>query len=210
MRLIGDGLMMLPDGSIVPTDTPCTYEPGAGWMILYDERRSTMEPGTSPPAEPVAAPLPAAPVPTSEPVHAAPPATEHAAPSGEFDPVMQAGQVLQDNPWAPLVMVVLAVIAMFGGQRAWKHYADRSAQKHELEMRRLDIQAQQAGLQGAQPPPCQAKQVEVDRALADLTGRMQTLERKQGAMVGLDAESVEELEKRVKKLEKAKRPSTEA
>ena len=67
----------------------------------------------------------------------------------------------------PLLALGLAAIAVLGGGSAWKLWTKRSEQSHELAMKRLELDA--ATMNGtAQPPPCQAKQAEVDAKLAAL------------------------------------------
>jgi hypothetical protein len=100
----------------------------------------------------------------------------------------------------PTLMVVLALIVVGGGGAAWKFWNKFSEQKHEQAMKRMEIDAQQAGLQGAQPPPCAVKQTEVDAKLASLEARLGKAEK---ASLGLpDDFNAEGLEKLVKKHEK--------
>jgi hypothetical protein len=67
-------------------------------------------------------------------------------------------------------------------------------------MERMEIDAQQAGLRGAQPPPCAVKQTEVDAKLASLEARLGKTEK---ASLGLpDDFDAEGMEKLVKKHEK--------
>ena len=56
----------------------------------------------------------------------------------------------------PMVMVALAGIAVLGGSAGWKHWNKLSEQKHEEKMKVLEMQANAQGMNGAQPPPCQA------------------------------------------------------
>lgn len=118
----------------------------------------------------------------------------------QFDGLMDS---MGDNPWAPLVLVILAVVTVLGGRQGWKFYSERSAQNHELEMRKLDIQVQAAGLGGAQPPPCAAKTAEQESRLTAMENRLAGVERKQMSMPDLDPDAIDNLNKRLKKLEKS-------
>lgn len=97
--------------------------------------------------------------------------------------------------------LILAVIAVVGGGAAWKTYQKFSEQKHEQAMKRLDLEAKAQGLSGAQPPPCQVKQVEVDAKLAAFETRIAATEKK-SATLSADFDG-DDIERRVKKLEKA-------
>ena len=111
-----------------------------------------------------------------------------------FDPMA----VAQANPMLALALAVLAVV---GGGAGWKFWTKMSEQKHEQKMKELELQAQAQGLNGAQPPPCQAKQVETDAKVAALEVRVKKAEKAAASLPsGFDGE---DLEKRVTKLEAA-------
>ena len=111
-----------------------------------------------------------------------------------FDPMA----VAQANP---ILAFALAALAVVGGGAAFKLWTKMSEQKHETRMKELELEAQKAGLNGAQPPPCQVKQTEVDAKLAALEARLGKTE-KASAALPADFDG-EELEKRVTKLEAA-------
>ena len=96
------------------------------------------------------------------------------------DEITQVVGAANDNggEYAPLVAVVLAGIAVLGGQKAWNFYSERSEQKHKLELRKLDIQEKAAGLGAAQPPPCQTANAKLEAEMASLTERLAAVEKK--------------------------------
>ena len=101
---------------------------------------------------------------------------------------------------APVVAVALAGMAVAGGSKAFKLYRDWAEQKHEREMKRLEIESQNQGLEGQQPPPCAAKcaamQVEIDAMKAKLAG----IEKKTATIsADFDGDDVERKVKRMKK-----------
>lgn len=177
-----------------------------------------MDPVAAPasPEQPVTAPAPT-------PTHETAPATPVAGTLGEetnLAGAVGAAAFLKDNPWAPLVMVVLAALAVLGGRQGWKFYSERAAQNHELELRKLEIQAQAQQAPTQQPPPCIVKQSETDAKLAAadakigaLESRVKALESASEGLGDFDPDMVENLEKRLKKLEKARaaaKPPTDA
>ena len=100
----------------------------------------------------------------------------------------------------PTLLVVLAVIVVVGGSAGWKFWNRFSEQKHEQKMKVLELEAQKAGLGGAQPPPCAVKQAEIDAKFISLEARMKKAEK---AALGLaDDFDAEGLEKLIKKHEK--------
>jgi len=100
----------------------------------------------------------------------------------------------------PALTVILALIVVVGGGAGWKFWNKLSEQKHEQRMREMELKAQKAGLGGAQPPPCQAKQAEVDAKLAETASRLAALEKK-AASLSADFDG-EDIERQVKKLQK--------
>lgn len=155
-------------------------------------------------APPVSTPAPApeaAPEATEAATEAAPEATE-----GTTEPLSAAGELqgfaVSDNP---LAGVALAALAVLGGGAAWKFYQKISEQKHEQAMKKMELDAANAGLNGAQPPPCQAAQVKVDQELAALRTQLAEIEKKTSLSLSSGGPSAEELESRIKKLEKSKK-----
>ena len=110
--------------------------------------------------------------------------------------------IVQSTGGDPTLTVVLALLAVVGGAAGWKFWTQLSTQKHEQRMKQLDLDAQKAGLGAAQPPPCQAKQLEVEKRLDALDKRQTELSRKIGSLAKLDGPSNDELDERLVKLEK--------
>lgn len=206
------------NGSVWPPGVECMMEKGSGFAVLMGERPSSslsheeskMDPKTEGVSE-VALPVaPAAPVAQDVPVVPAPVTLQPAGEGQELGAVLGLGSMLQDNPWAPLVIIVLAIVAVFGGRQGWKFYSERAAQHHELELKKLDLQARVAGLNGAQPPPCQTRDVEQDQRISKLAERMEeqdkrmaAVERRMASFTSADSDAMEEVEKRFKKVERA-------
>jgi len=119
---------------------------------------------------------------------------EQPAPVPAFDPMA----VAQANP---MLAFALAALAVVGGGAGFKLWTKMSEQKHEQKLKEMELEAQKAGLNGAQPPPCQVKQTEVDAKLAVLEARMGKMEKASAALpADFDGEG---LEKRIAKLESA-------
>lgn len=173
-----------------------------------------MEPDGTTPETPVVVDAPAAP---ASPVPVEAPAAPHTAPltattgeSADLGQLAGIAEVFGDNPWMPLVVVVLAVVAVLGGRQGWKFWSERSERQHALEMKRLEIDAQKAGLGSAQPPPCQVRDAEhearmgkVEERLSDLDNRLGGIEKRLSLFAGMDPEQIEDLDKRLKKTERA-------
>lgn len=124
--------------------------------------------------------------------------------SADISQALGVAGILGDSPWTPTVMIVLAVVAVLGGRQGWKFYSERAAQRHELELRRLDLAEKQAGLTGAQPPPCHARDVAQDAKIADLEGRVAAVEKRTIGLGTFDADAFDDLEKRIKRMETAR------
>lgn len=162
----------------------CDFPPGTTFRFYYGYK-GDFPMDTDQPTSPTTAP---APVPSTEQQPPAPPA---------FDPA-QLQQLGADNP---MLAIALAGIAVLGGGAAWKQWGKMSEQKHEQEMRKLEIQAQaQANMPTTQPPPCQAADAATRAHLAGLEARITKAEQAQSSLsVGLS----DEMEERIAKLEKA-------
>lgn len=108
-----------------------------------------------------------------------------------------------------MIGVVLALVAVLGGGAAWRFYSQHSKQKaalaekqaeqaHELAMRRLDVEAQNANVS---PPPCLAAHAQLEARIAACEAKISSASLTFPA--GFDAD---ELNERVEKLEKALKP----
>jgi len=131
----------------------------------------------------------------AEEAHEKPVKTKKAAPSGFHEEVgtpdagvadlSQFTALAGDNSG---LAVILSLIAVAGGGAAWKFYSQSAAQKHELEMAKLE-----KGQTDHQA--CEAKRLE-------LASRLDALERKFSGSIDLDAPSTTDLEKKIKNLER--------
>lgn len=99
----------------------------------------------------------------------------------------------------PVLMVVLAVLVLGGGTAGWKFWNKLSEQKHEQQMKRMELEAQQAGLHGAQPPPCQAVTAQMKKDMAALELKIAKLERQAKALSASASFDEDDFEKRLLK-----------
>lgn len=223
--------------------TNCLTEPGARLRLTLPTETPMPEPTPAPipheavaPARHIEAPeavvieasapleLPAAPE-LSAPLEAAP-SELHATTQASAEPANAAPDLSQIGALAggnPIVTVILALIVVGGGTAGWKFWQKKSEQSHELAMKKADLELEMAGLNGAQPPPCQAASVKLNGELTEIRGdlkangeahkklqeqidalaeRLSKLEKKAASLFsgGFDPE---EMEERVAKIEKA-------
>jgi len=192
------GVRLLLTGQTAEQLEGCYIPVGTTFYFTYEED-SGMDPTVAPTPELVAPAAPALQPVVEQPV--APPTL------GTQD----LGQLAQQTGGNAYLTVVLAVIALLG-LGIWKHLGKVSEQKHEQAMKQAELDAQKAGLNGAQPPPCQAAQAKVEAELASaksaigaLEGRLAAAEKtvaKLAASVPTDVD-VGEQEDRISKLEKS-------
>jgi uncharacterized protein HemX len=145
--------------------------------------------------EDASAPAPAETSPVSE-DHAREAATTAADATSANDLATLAKTTGGDNT----LTIALALLAVVGGAAGWKFWTQLSAQRHEQAMERLKMERDAAGLGGAQPPPCAAKQAEMDARMADLSARLDAAMKKT-ATLSADFDG-EDLERQVKRLSK--------
>lgn len=177
----------------------CLIPEGVTFRIFYAEER---------PMDPVA-PEPAVSLPA---VPDALPGAEIVAPTETIattEPAPDLTKIVEATGGDPTLTLALGLLAVVGGAAGWKFWTQFSAQKHEQQMKKLDLEAQHAGLNGAQPPPCQAKQLEVDKKLEALDRRQTELARKFTTLAKFDGPSPDELDERLVKLEKAAKKARE-
>ena len=98
----------------------------------------------------------------------------------------------------PIVTVVLALIVVGGGTAGWKFWNQKSKQNHELKLQELELQKEMAGLNGVQPPPCQAASVKLN---VDIEG-LRTELRANGEAHKKLQEQIDELSQKLAKFEK--------
>ena len=203
----------------VPYTEGCVVEAGSTFRLVnpLKEEESMPTPEESVPVEAHEVPehheAPvehAAPAPDAvEPMHAPGAAELHESVGVDSAPAVADLSQLQglagDNP---MVMLALAGIAVLGGSAGWKHWNKLSEQKHEQKMEEMKLQAQAQGLNGAQPPPCQAANLKLEAELkalqaqvAENTEKMAKLEKKTMAFSssGFDPEEWEQWKVKVDK-----------
>ena len=119
--------------------------------------------------------------------------------------IEQATTVASDigGEYAPVLAIVLALLAVLGGKKAWSFYSERAEQKHELELKKLEMQRDMAGAGSAPPPSCQAVYTKIEASLEDTRAKVASLE-KRLVVIGDDFDS-EDIERKVKRLQKAVR-----
>jgi len=101
---------------------------------------------------------------------------------------------------APVVAVALAGMAVAGGSKAFKLYRDWAEQKHEREMKKLEIESQNQGLEGQQPPPCAAKCAAMQAEIEGLKAKLAGIEKKTSSIsADFDGDDVDRQMKRMKK-----------
>lgn len=200
--------LLLPDGRVIPNwSEVCEIQQGANVQIFYVENKKEkkekqekkMEPKqevVEQAAQPVVeAPKAVVEAPVTAPV-AETQATTAEPPAAPFD----VNQLTQAAGGGPVAAIVLAGIAVLGGGAAMKFYKQFSEQKHEQAMKKLELEAQSQGLNGAQPPPCAAQNAVVEGRLAAMETKLASMEKKTSSFsADFDASDLEE---RIEKLEK--------
>lgn len=198
----------------------CTIPEGVIFSLPYDEVvMPETETSVAAPNQSTAAPAgsvaeaPVAPVEASVPPVVAAPAQAQAAPTealtetpGAQPDLSQLQGLAGDNP---MLMVILALVVVGGGTAGWKFWSKFSEQKHEQKMKMLEIEAQQAGLAGAQPPPCQTVTAELKKEIASLETKVGKLEKQVRSFVASDFDEAEFEKRMLKKIdEKLKKATT--
>lgn len=115
------------------------------------------------------------------------------------------GQLSASNPSDPTLTLLLALLAVVGGGAAWKFYTQYSEQKHDQKMKQMELDAKMQGLQGAQPPPCQAANVKLETEIKEIKARLGKIDQKMSLNADFDGDLLtrkfKKLERRVKDLE---------
>jgi hypothetical protein len=191
----------------------CYIPVGAILSVPYNQKEEPMDPTVS---VPTTAPLVSEPVAPVDPVEATAPATpavtEHievpaapAVPSAE-----ELGKVAQ-SAGDSSTGLLLALLAVVGSAGAFKFYTDWRKQSHELAMKKLDVEAEAASAKApdytaAQPPPCAAEKVAVEKRLAGLTEAVEALSARvaktEKAAASFGGADLDDYEDRLTKLEK--------
>ncbi|MAF72466.1 MAG: hypothetical protein CMH39_00390 [Micrococcales bacterium] len=119
--------------------------------------------------------------------------------------IEQATAVASDigGEYAPALAVVLALLAVLGGKKAWSFYSERSSQRHELELKKLDLERDMAGAGSSPPPSCQAVYTQIEASLDETMARVASIE-KRLVVIGDDFDS-DDIERKIKRLQRAVR-----
>lgn len=122
------------------------------------------------------------------------------------------GALMQSAGGGVLGLVVV-VVAVLGGTQGFKLWTKIAEQRHERELKRLEIEQANAGLGGAQPPPCQtahqALVAEINALKGGLTEHHGRISRVEKATAGFDpGVDVADLDSRVDAIEKSLRKKT--
>ena len=141
-------------------------------------------------------------------------ATTAVAESGSTTAAGELGDIIAASGGGA-VGIIAALIAVVGGTAGFKLWTKISEQKHEQSMKKLEIEQANAGLQGAQPPPCQAAHTTLMAEIKGLSGKLAEHEgriaKAEKASAGFDPTvDVGDLEDRVEALEKTLRKKTRA
>ena len=127
---------------------------------------------------------------------------EEIAVSAEIEQAADAATSL-GGEYAPIVAIILALLAVLGGKKAWSFYSERAEQKHELELKKLEMQRDVAGAGSSPPPSCQAVYTQIEASLEETRARVASIE-KRLVVIGDDFDS-EDIERQGKRLQKAVR-----
>jgi hypothetical protein len=209
--------LLLSDGQVIPNwSENCQIQEGANIQIFLVEnskeekqevkqkiKENKVMPEVKDTDIPQAAPEASETVSTEAPTPE--PKKEVEAITSVPDAPFDLNQVIQSTGGGAGAAVILAVVAVAGGGAAWKFYKQFAEQKHEQAMKKLELQAQAQGMNGAQPPPCAAQNAVIEGRLAAMETKLATVEKKSASFsADFDAEEIEErvikLEKKVKTL----------
>lgn len=196
---------------IVGQGVDCELKLGEA-IRIYDEDLADKETtAMSSPVETAAAPA-TAPAPAPEPAPAPQPVVEAAPPPAPAPELTETVGVSQDitaaadaakalgGDYAPMVAIALAGMAVAGGGKAWSFYRERAEQKHEQEMKKLEIEAQNKGMDGQQPPPCAAKSTAMQAEIDGLKSKLGSIEKKTATISAeFDADDVDRQMRKMKK-----------
>jgi len=173
----------------IPLDR-CYIPVGAIFSVPYNQKEESMNPTEvhAPPAAPatsavVSEPPPASSASAAENAELVPPAPLVAPVAHtEVPPAQPAPDDLVKlaSSEAGANGLLLALLAVAGSAGAFKLYTDWGKQKHELKMKQVETEAElrrdEKGLNGAQPPPCQAAQAKVEADLAVMKGQLEGMD----------------------------------
>lgn len=124
--------------------------------------------------------------------------------------IEQATAVASDigGEYAPALALALAILAVLGGKKAWSFYSERAGQKHELELKRLELQRDMAGTGSSPPPSCQAVYTQIQASLDETNAKVASIERRL-VVIGDDFDS-DDIDRKIKRLQRAVRDLQDA
>ena len=197
---------------VVEKGSDCKLDVGSP-IRIYDEtpvqedtkpvENETKQEAPKPPPAPVKAPDPVPePAPAAVETVAAPAVPDLVESVGVSQDITAAADAAKSlgGDYAPMVAIALAGMAVAGGSKAWSYYRDRAEQKHEQEMQKLKIEAQSQGMDGQQPPPCQAANQKMQAELDEVKSKLSAVQKKTSMIsADFDGEDVERQIKRMKK-----------
>jgi uncharacterized protein HemX len=99
-------------------------------------------------------------------------------------------KVVQSANGVGVVGIILAIITVVGGTAGWKFWTKRQELKHELEMRKLDVEKEEGELQKA----LDKLDSDIAKVTAESTSSLKEIDKR-----------IEALDARIAKLEKAKK-----
>ena len=102
--------------------------------------------------------------------------------------------------YGPVLAVVLAGMAVMGGKKAWSFYSQKAEQRHEMEMKKLEMEQKSSNNDGQSPPACQAVHAKLEAEVSATQKKVGLMEKK---LLVMDDFDPEDLERKVKKLNKA-------
>jgi len=102
--------------------------------------------------------------------------------------------------YAPILAVVMAGIAVMGGKKAWSFYSQKAEQRHEMEMKRMEMEQKSNNNDGQSPPACQAVHAKLEAEVSAMQKKVGLMEKK---LLIMDDFDPEDLERKVKKLTKS-------
>tara|TARA_Y100001970_G_scaffold9907_1_gene11700 strand:- start:4147 stop:4815 length:669 start_codon:yes stop_codon:yes gene_type:complete len=132
-----------------------------------------------------------------------PPAEEEVSeqilvPSEIEQAVVTANELSGD--YGPILAVVMAGIAVMGGKKAWSFYSQKAEQRHEMEMKKLEMEQKSSNSDGQSPPACQAVHAKLEAEVSAMQKKVGLMEKR---LLVMDDFDPEDLERKVKKLTKS-------
>lgn len=110
-------------------------------------------------------------------------------------------KLAKENSSDPIVTMVLAAMAVFGGGAAMKFYKQWAEQRHEEKMEKIKMESKG---QDKSPGQCQAVHAQLTAQLTEVKAKVNSLD----SRIDVDFDG-DRLERRVKKLEKWKKEKEE-